>query len=67
MESSLHTDNTYKIFSFCKNIYPNVGVVLQAYLKRSIADIERLAKPGFNLRICKGIYKENSTNIYVKK
>jgi len=64
MESSLHTDNTYKIFSFCKNIYPNVGVVLQAYLKRSIADIERLAKPGFNLRICKGIYKENSTIAY---
>jgi len=64
MESSLQTDNTFKIFSHCENIYTNIGVVIQAYLKRSAEDIERLAKPGFNARICKGIYKERSAIAY---
>ena len=64
MESSLHTENTFKIFSYCENIYTNIGVAIQAYLKRSAEDIERLAKPGFNARICKGIYKESSAIAY---
>ena len=59
MENSTHTDNTFKIYNYCKKIYPNVGVVLQSYLKRSLKDAERLAEPGFNVRICKGIYKED--------
>jgi len=36
----------------------------QAYLKRSIADIEKLASPDFNARICKGIYKEDKNIAY---
>jgi len=64
MENSLYTDNTFTIYDYCKKIYPNVGVVLQAYLKRSIKDAETLAKPGFNARICKGIYKENPDIAY---
>ena len=64
MESSLYTDNTFTIYDYCKKIYPNVGVVLQAYLKRSIKDAEILATPGFSARICKGIYKERSKIAY---
>ena len=64
MESSINTDSTFKIYDDLFKIYPNVGVVLQAYLKRSIADIEKLAGPGFNARICKGIYKENKNIAY---
>lgn len=38
--------------------YGNVGLVLQAYLKRTDDDIHRLLGMGENLRICKGIYVE---------
>ena len=64
MESSKNTDSTFKIYDDLFKIYPKVGVVLQAYLKRSIADIEMLAGPGFNARICKGIYRENKNIAY---
>jgi len=64
MENSSHTDDTLRIYNHCLKKYSKVGVVFQAYLKRSISDIDRLAKPGFNARICKGIYKENSSIAY---
>jgi len=67
MESSSNTDDTFEIYNSLKNRYPEVGVVLQAYLKRSIDDIENLAGPKFNARICKGIYKENSEIAYKEK
>ena len=64
MESSKNTNSTFKIYDDLFKVYPKVGVVLQAYLKRSIADIEKLASPGFNARICKGIYKEDNNIAY---
>ena len=64
MENSAQTDDTFKIYNYCKNQYAEVGIVFQAYLKRSIEDMGRLARHGFNARICKGIYKENSTIAY---
>ena len=64
MESSKNTDSTFEIYKDLHKSYPKVGVVLQAYLKRSIADIEKLAGPGFNARICKGIYKEDKNIAY---
>ena len=64
MESSKNTDSTFEIYKYLFNSYPKVGVVLQAYLKRSIADIEKLAGPAFNARICKGIYKEDKDIVY---
>ena len=36
----------------------NVGVVLQAYLRRTLADIRELAPYRPNVRLCKGIYVE---------
>ncbi len=35
-----------------------VGTVIQAYLKRSEADIENLLADGIRIRLCKGAYKE---------
>jgi len=64
MESSKNTDSTFEIYKDLFKTYPKVGVVLQAYLKRSIADIEKLASPGFNARICKGIYREDKNIAY---
>ena len=67
MESSNNTDDTFEIYNSLKNKYPGVGVVLQAYLKRSIDDIENLADLKFNARICKGIYKEDSEIAYKER
>ena len=39
---------------FCNSI----GVVIQAYLYRSQADIEQLLADGIRIRLCKGAYKE---------
>ena len=64
MEDSSQTDNTLEIFNDCNNYYDKTGVVIQAYLKRSIKDLEKLADSSFNARICKGIYKENRTISY---
>jgi len=36
----------------------HVGAVIQAYLKRSEADIEKLCAAGIRVRLCKGAYKE---------
>lgn len=36
----------------------SVGVVIQAYLYRSQADIEQLLADGIRVRLCKGAYKE---------
>ena len=35
-----------------------VGVVIQAYLRRSAADIDRLLAEGIRVRLCKGAYQE---------
>jgi len=67
MESSTNTDDTLEIYKSLKDNYSGVGIVLQAYLKRSINDIENLAGPEFNARICKGIYKEDSEIAYKEK
>jgi proline dehydrogenase len=38
-----------------------VGVVIQAYLYRSAADIDRLLAQGIRIRLCKGAYQEPPT------
>ena len=60
MESSKVTSHTIKIYKECKLVYDKVGLVLQAYLNRSVDDIKLLSKQSLNSRICKGIYNESS-------
>jgi proline dehydrogenase len=43
--------------------HAHVGLVLQAYLRRSHDDIAGLARSGENLRICKGIYAEDPVHL----
>ncbi|MFS2033886.1 proline dehydrogenase family protein [Polaromonas sp. CT11-55] len=43
--------------------YGNAGLVLQAYLKRTDADIASLLGAHENLRICKGIYVEDREHL----
>lgn len=58
MEDSTVTESTIKIFEKSKNKFNNIGIVIQAYLRRSEKDILRLTDIGANFRICKGIYIE---------
>lgn len=58
MEDSLCTDATLEIFRRLRAEQSNIGCVIQAYLKRSQADIDELSKAKHNVRLCKGIYVE---------
>jgi len=58
MESSEYTDRTlaavYHLFAETKSC----GAVIQAYLRRSAADIGELNRRGIRVRLCKGAYLE---------
>jgi proline dehydrogenase len=59
MEDSSTTDDTLRIYRELREAgHDNVGVVLQARLKRTIDDVRALAELRPNVRICKGIYLE---------
>ena len=59
MEDHSCTDNTLQLFRRMHEKHPSsVGVVLQSYLHRTIADINSLLPLVPNIRICKGIYRE---------
>jgi proline dehydrogenase len=44
-----------------------IGVVIQAYLYRSQADIEQLVADGIRVRLCKGAYKEPAEVAFPRK
>lgn len=58
MEDTSCTTDTINIYSRLRQKYANVGIVLQAYLRRTINDLVELAKTPANIRLCKGIYIE---------
>jgi proline dehydrogenase len=59
MEDSSTTTETLAIYrDLCGQGLDNVGVVVQAYMKRALADIADLAALRPNVRVCKGIYVE---------
>lgn len=59
MEDRTCTDATLAIYRELQPRYGNLGVVLQAYMRRTLRDISDVAaSPGANVRLCKGIYIE---------
>ena len=58
MEDHTCTDATLRIYRELFARYGNLGVVLQAYMRRTLTDIDTLPEPGGNVRLCKGIYVE---------
>ena len=58
MEGSAVTDATLRVFERAYAEHKNVGPVLQAYLKRTPADVDRAIELGARVRICKGAYNE---------
>jgi proline dehydrogenase len=59
MEDSSTTDDTLRLYRELREAgHDNVGVVLQATLRRTLADIRGLADLKPSVRLCKGIYLE---------
>jgi proline dehydrogenase len=59
MEDSSTTDETLRLYRGLREAgHDNVGVVLQAYLRRTLDDIAALADLQPSVRLCKGIYVE---------
>jgi proline dehydrogenase len=58
MEDNTTTDATLRIYRELHERYGNVGVVLQAYMRRTLRDIEELPAEKASVRLCKGIYVE---------
>jgi proline dehydrogenase len=59
MEDSSTTSDTLRLYRELRESgRANVGVVLQAYLRRTLDDIRSLADLRPNVRLCKGIYVE---------
>ena len=67
MEDSPYTDATIDIYKKVFESYNNVGIVLQAYLKRTYNDTVILNKLGTDYRLCKGIYIEPASIAYKSK
>jgi proline dehydrogenase len=59
MESSAYTDRTLELFRRVRATHTNVGVCLQAYLRRTPADLESLLPLGAAIRLVKGAYAES--------
>jgi len=69
MESSEYTQRTIDLFE--QRLYPgyreNVGIVLQSYLYRTFADVQRANLLKARVRMCKGAYMEPETVAYPAK
>ncbi len=72
MEDSTCTDMEIELYRRLKAEFPkSVGLVLQAYLRRTYSDIEKLLdihtpESPLNFRLCKGIYVEPASIAYKK-
>lgn len=65
MEGSDTTESTLSIFEKVLPVYPrHVGIVLQAYLKRTEEDVRRMCALKASVRLCKGAYKEPAEIAY---
>ncbi len=58
MEDSALTQATIDLFRTARREFDNVGIVLQAYLRRTQADVADAIAEKWSVRICKGIYVE---------
>ena len=59
MEDTSTTDDTLRLYrELREDGADNVGIVLQAYLRRTVDDVRDLADLRPNVRLCKGIYVE---------
>ncbi len=67
MEDHAHTDATIDLVRQAHAAYPRVGVVIQAYLRRSAADVALLNADRVRVRLCKGAYDEPADVAFAHK
>ncbi len=67
MESSEYVDRTLDLYRLLRRAHPNVGVALQAYLRRTAADVEALLPLGASIRLVKGAYREPPEKAFPRK
>ena len=68
MESSAYTDLTLDVFeTLWTRGHHNLGIAIQAALKRSEADVARVNALGGRIRLVKGAYKEPPDLAYTRK
>jgi proline dehydrogenase len=63
-EDHTTTDSTLSIAADLRTDFPWLGVVLQAYLRRTYGDCEQFAASGVRVRLCKGAYDEPASVAY---
>jgi len=61
MEGSAYTDATLRLYERVRAVQPRTGICLQAYLRRTAADIERLRPLDPAIRLVKGAYDESAS------
>jgi proline dehydrogenase len=72
MEDSPCTDDEIALFRKLRSEFPaNVGLVVQAYLKRTLSDLQQMLDMNredipLNYRLCKGIYVESESIAFKK-
>src|SRR5204863_4102772 len=64
MEGSAYAEGTIAFYERLKREHPNTGLCLQAYLRRTAADIQRLLPLDPAIRLVKGAYAEPATIAY---
>lgn len=67
MESSEYTSRTLELVTDLHARYGAVGTVIQAYLHRSLKDVEMLCERGIRVRLCKGAYLEPPSVAFQRK
>jgi proline dehydrogenase len=67
MEDHTRTDATLRLVRELRGTFPEVGVVIQSYLRRSADDVEALIADGTRVRLCKGAYNEPPTVAFPSK
>jgi proline dehydrogenase len=68
MEDSARTEATISMYYRMRQMgFENLGIVIQAYLFRSEADINNLMDQAGRVRLCKGAYKEPRHVAFPKK
>jgi proline dehydrogenase len=67
MEDASYTDRNLALVFAMHEKHASVRAVIQAYLYRSAADIDRLCERAVPVRLCKGAYSESATVAFAKK
>lgn len=67
MEGSAYTDATLSLYRSLKESHPNIGICLQAYLRRTPADVHALLPLKPAIRLVKGAYDEHALIAFRRK